>query len=78
MKAALPCEYTDGQTDIRTPEVICNDFFENSTSNSFHSKFRALSNRYVVFRLMARVRAEQHIVMTGHSTRPPGIVTDFC
>ena len=38
MKAALPCEYTDGQTDIRTPEVICNDFFENSTSNSFPLK----------------------------------------
>ena len=43
----------------------------------FHSNFRALSARYVVFRLMVRVRAEQHIVMTGHSARPTGLVIDL-
>jgi hypothetical protein len=26
---------------------------------------------------MARVQAEQHIVITGHSTRPSGIVMDL-
>ena len=43
----------------------------------FNSAFKGLSNRYILFRVMARLRAEQHIVMTGHSTRPSGMVIDL-